>query len=317
MSDRVNALVIGCGRIGAGSGTRQQRASSHAGVISSSSAFNLHLFDDNRSITIEAAEVLGARALEEVQTSHLSGFGLVAVCTPTKTHSEYLTRLLSAEVPLIVCEKPICDTMLELEAAVKAQSKGSSRVLVNYIRRFQPAYLELRSKLSQLSKEQELRACTVRYQRGFLNNGSHAISLLQFLLGWKIEDATFEVASATADEILDDATISGFGVWNGASFSMVGLPYVRFSLFEIDLFYERDAVRISDRGDTIETAVSSEKREYYSPLQTEKCQTGCLEEPMVNLYRFVEKMIASQTTGDNFAEAVALTRWMLQVREAA
>ncbi len=132
-----------------------------------------------------------------------------------------------------------------------------------------------------------------------------------------ISEAAVEISLKVADEIAEDPTISCAGDWNGAVFSVVGLPYVRFSLFEIDLFFESDAVRVRDRGNTIEMATSDRPGDYYSPLRTVSVQSDCMEEPFGNLYRYVETIFASDSALDNFKSSVAMTNWMISILERA
>jgi hypothetical protein len=157
---------------------------------------------------------------------------------------------------------------------------------------------------------ESLRACAVRYQRGFLNNASHGLDLLQFLLGWEIDRAEVHVTHSTNDEFSDDPTLSCAGVWNGAIVSILGLPQVRFSLFEIDLFFERSGIRLRDRGDTFEFMDSDEPSEYYSPLKTIRLSSGNLQLPLENFYGWVERMFVDSAIPDNFEESLKLTKWI-------
>lgn len=307
MSCRNRVLIIGCGRIGV----------SHAKALGQNSEFDFTLYDSDREVCREVAQAYGASVLGEITSNSLRDFQVVVIATPTSTHFDYLDTLISSQVAIVVCEKPICNDLLQLDNIETLYETGCSRVLVNYTRRFQPAYQELRDRVSSLLRTQELRACSIRYQRGFLNNASHAVDLLQFLLGRDICGASVIVGHSAADKFCDDPTISCVGSWNEASLSIVGLPSVRFSLFEIDLFFEREAVRLRDRGQTIEMATSDVPGDYYAPLRTESVQPNCLGEPFNNLYQYAERMLACETIEDNFRESVKLTRWMIEVQENA
>ena len=158
-----------------------------------------------------------------------------------------------------------------------------------------------------------MRACTIRYQRGFLNNASHAIDLLQFLLGWKIASAAPVVTHSAADEFAEDPTISCCFDWDDAFISIVGLPYVQFSLFEVDLFFDRDAVRIRDRGELVELHSSAEPEDYYAPLKVMSVEDRSVNDSFQNLYKYVESMVNDVAVSDNFDEVLSMTRWLLKV----
>jgi hypothetical protein len=107
-------------------------------------------------------------------------------------------------------------------------------------------------------------------------------------------------------------TCTGHGNWNGSALSILGLPNVQFSLFEIDFFFERSAIRLRDRGETIEFADSNEPSDYYAPLASKKISQGNLQEPLKNLYRHVRQMIRNPELPDNFEESLNLTEWIFR-----
>ena len=217
-------------------GNKSPEAASHAGELASEGHFSLVVYDEDPAAAERAAGRFGIPAVGPLGESDLQTADVAVICTPTDTHVQYLKRLLAAGVPVIVCEKPVSNDLRELRAARRAYRRGESRVLVNYTRHFLPAYAALRSKMAGLARGERVRAVAVRYQRGFLNNASHAFDLLQMLLGWDISTARVAITSSTADEFPDDPTLSLFGAWNGAELSVLGLPRVKFSLFELNMF---------------------------------------------------------------------------------
>jgi hypothetical protein len=310
-----SALLIGCGRMGAGLGSKGPATTSHAGVLALEAGFSLTVYDDDPAMAQRAAKRFGVPAIARLSQSDLENADVAVICTPTDTHADYLKRLIAAGVPVIVCEKPVCNDPRGLRAAELAYRRGNSRVLVNYSRRFLPAYAAVRSTLSKLTGGQDVRAVAVRYQRGFLNNASHALDLLQVLLGWDIATARATVTSSIADEFADDPTLSLFGTWNGADLAVVGLPKVKFSLFEVDVFLERSAVRIRDRGDVVEIGAARGGGGYYAPLQAVGVRSNCLHGALHHLYARVRRMLRDKTVEDNFAASVGLAGWMLDVKK--
>lgn len=310
-------MLVGCGRIGAGSGTRSQRINSHAGVLSKLPAYDVTLFDKDARLALIAAKTLGFTATDHIEQKLFKFFDCAVICAPIHTHFEYLSNFLQAGTPLIVCEKPVCSTLAEVQKLKQLKKQAVSRVVVNYTRRFQPAFGKLKNQFAQQMAAEPLRAISLRYQRGFLNNASHALDLIQFLTGWNILDAKIHSSQCVPDEFPDDPTLSGIGNWNGAQLSILGLPHVRFSLFEVDFFFERTAIRLRDRADTIEFADSDEPSDYYAPLATTKLKQGNLRAPLQNLYRHLAKMARDPAMPDNFDESLKLTEWILQTLKKA
>ena len=202
--------------------------------------------------------------------------------------------------------------MVEAKKLQRLRERSKSRILVNYTRRFQPSYVSLKKQFALLLGCESLRAIAVRYQRGFLNNATHALDLVQFVTGWDISRARVRTVQAVNDEFSDDPTLSCHGEWNGASLSIVGLPNVQFSLFEIDLFFDRSAIRLRDRGDTIEISGSAGPAGYYAPLEMQTVTRGNLHAPLENFHRHVQQMIRDPRLPDNFDESLKLAGWFFE-----
>ncbi len=314
---KIKTLLIGCGRIGAGSGGRDQRSSSHAGALDYYPAFATTLYDSDLKLSKAAGKALGLPVIDHLKPDFIESLDCAVICSPTNTHFKYLSTLLRVGTPLIVCEKPVCSTLEEVKKLKQLSKRTQSRVVINYTRRFQPSFEKLKKRFAQQMTSEQLRAISLRYQRGFLNNASHALDLVQFLTGWKILHAKIHSSQSVPDEFPDDPTLSGFGNWNVAQISILGLPHVRFSLFEIDFYFERTAFRLRDRGDTVEFADSDESSGYYAPLATKKLKHGNMSDPLKNLYRHVAKMACDPAIPDNFDESLKLTEWILQIQKKA
>jgi predicted dehydrogenase len=313
----IKTILIGCGRIGAGSDGRRRRAGSHAGVLAETPAFAPTLYDPDLKLSKAAAEALDLPIADHIDKSLLESCTCAVICSPTNTHFEYLSEFLNVGTPLIVCEKPVCASMAEVKKLRELRKRSKSRVVVNYTRRFQPSFEKLKKRFAHQVAQETLSTISVRYQRGFLNNASHALDLIQFLTGWDILNAKVHPFQGMCDEFPNDPTLSGHGNWNGAALSILGLPNVRFSLFEIDFFFERSAIRLRDRGDTIEFADSNEPSDYYAPLSVKKISQGNLQNPLNNLYLHVANMIRDPGTPDNFDESLKLTEWILKTLKKA
>jgi hypothetical protein len=308
---KIKTLLVGCGRIGAGRGLPEYVLASHAGVLSREPAFDLALYDVNPELVQASAKLLGLPFLDKVDSDILSTFECVIICTPTESHFELISQLLSVGTPLIVCEKPVCTSVSQVKSLQKLFKGSRSRILVNYTRRFQPAFKKLKKRLALQLHNEAFSTISVRYQRGFLNNASHALDLVQFLTGWDIMRAEAFAMNKVYDEFSGDPTLSCHGNWNGVALSILGLPNVQFSLFEIDFFFQRTAIRLRDRGSIVEFCDSAEPSDYYAPLLAKNQLKGFQREPLVNFYRKVRLMLRKPQLVDNFEDALRLTEWLL------
>lgn len=107
---------------------------------------------------------------------------IVSVCSPSERHYSQMKLLLqNTHATMIWLEKPPTLTVCELQDLLQQQMETSKTVLVNFMRRYSPLYRKVKEIVS-LKTYGEVRGATVRYSRGLLNNGTHMIDILNFIL---------------------------------------------------------------------------------------------------------------------------------------
>ena len=183
------------------------------------------------------SERYGGRAFESLSAVSPDAYGVASICTATHLHAEALRLFLDAGTPLIICEKPVADQLDDVRQLRARQRTASSIVLVNYMRRFLPAFHRLRGQILRWREEGvRLVDVVVRYQRGLLNNGGHALDLLAFLFRAPSVSG-LRVEAAVADAFTADPTVSGTFEFLGAPVKLVGSPPAPSGIFEIDLVF--------------------------------------------------------------------------------
>jgi hypothetical protein len=83
------------------------------------------------------------------------------------------------------------------------------------------------------------------YGKGFLHNGSHMIDVLRMLIG---EIVSVEKISLVTDFYDYAPSINANVFLNGSRFSMMAVDCSYFTIFELDLLFERARIRILDSG---------------------------------------------------------------------
>jgi predicted dehydrogenase len=71
---------------------------------------------------------------------------IVSICSPSRFHYEQLEVCLEHAVAMVWLEKPPALTLHEVNELLTVMTSGKSTVLVNYQRRYLPAYQELRRR---------------------------------------------------------------------------------------------------------------------------------------------------------------------------
>ncbi len=139
------AASVGIGVIGAG-----VMGADHARIISGhvQGAHLAAVSDADEARARKAAKGRGARHMSDghalIEDADVDA---VLVASPDETHPDYVLACLKAGKP-VLCEKPLAPTAEEALKLVKAEAAGGkSLVRVGFMRRFDPAYVEMRETL--------------------------------------------------------------------------------------------------------------------------------------------------------------------------
>jgi myo-inositol 2-dehydrogenase / D-chiro-inositol 1-dehydrogenase len=72
----------------------------------------------------------------------------VIIASSDATHAQYVTACISARKP-VLCEKPLAPTLAECEGILRLEEVAAMRLVqVGFMRRFDPGYVELRSRIA-------------------------------------------------------------------------------------------------------------------------------------------------------------------------
>ncbi len=192
-------MSIGIGLIGAGV-MGADHARTVAVAVGGAHLAAVSDADADRSAKV-AAEAGGARC-------HGDGMALITdpavdavlVASPDATHAAFVLACLKAGKP-VLCEKPLAATLAECQAIIEAEmALGRRLVQVGFMRRFDPAYAEMKARLAagEIGAPVMLH-CVHRNasvpswfesEMVITNSAVHEIDIARFLLGQEIVAAT-------------------------------------------------------------------------------------------------------------------------------
>lgn len=310
-----NALLIGCGNIGAMYDWDNDHILTHAKAYFKSGKVNPSFYDLNKEQVQMVANRYNGKVIDNLDLAlENSKFDIVSICTPTSTHFTILSNVLKSKTSVIVCEKPISINYNELEQLREIYSNSASKVLVNYMRRYQPSYNQLSNILANFPVNEVLTNISIRYQRGFINNCSHALDLLQFLFKKKFEPQNFIITRREFDHFQNDPTISGQGEWLNASLNILGLRSIKYSHFEIDLYFINKKIQIINSGNEINFFFVEDINSKYPTLaiQNEMNMSNCIADYMMPVIEKTISLINNSDT-DNFLESLQLNQTILNI----
>lgn len=129
-----------------------------AGVMGADHARTLHravggaevtlIADVDRARAEAVAEQTGGQVADDALAAIASGRldGLI-VASADPTHAELVLAAIAADLP-VLCEKPLAPTVAEVDAIIAAEAAGTRPLVqVGFMRRFDPAYVQLRQEL--------------------------------------------------------------------------------------------------------------------------------------------------------------------------
>ena len=249
---RLTAAIVGLGRVGQGydyDASPDRLVLSHANAFAAHPGFELVAGVDpdprergrfTRKFSAPAyADVGGLLARHHPE--------VVAVAVPTPAHLPVFRELMAGGPRAMLCEKPIARSSKEAREMVGLAREHGCALAVNYMRRFEPGTRALAAAIRE-GHFGEIHKGVAWYSKGLLNNGSHFIDLLRFLLG-----GVSAVESVLAGRRQDgaDPEPDVFLRFGGARIALLAGREECFSLQALELAGTRGMVRYLAGGEDI------------------------------------------------------------------
>jgi hypothetical protein len=304
------SLLIGCGNIGAGYDLNNEYVQTHLKAYLTSNLFNVSIFDINETYAKSIAQKYNVNQITDLNNVDFSLFDSISIATPTETHFTYLKKALIAQVKVIICEKPISLDKEELHQLNELYIKGASKIFVNYIRRFNPCFIELKELINTKLVADNLQSVQIKYRKGFLNNCSHAIDLFEFLFHKKINFSSVQKSTFNYDFFENDPTFSFVLNDNEIEYSIIGLKNINFIVFEIEFNFKNFRVKILDSGNEI---IVEKINALQSECEIIFSQKKCLFNYMTPVMEQVIECLEGKNIIDNFHESIDLNLRLIDV----
>lgn len=255
MPEPYRAIIVGCGRIAGGynRGVNDVAVLTHALAYKRHPRFDLVAAVDTDpqarvSFTAQWGAMPTFATLDEalVADPHID---VASVSVSTRDHVAILDRLARSQVRAVFGEKPLGGDPIAAQGVVQRFAAEKKHLAVAYLRRWDPAMKVLKEEITS-NAWGDLRAGTVVYGRGVVNNGSHAIDLLHYLVGQPLR--IIAVTGHRDDGVSGDPTVDAVLAFpNGAHVHLVAADGRDYSVFEVTLVFAKGLVSIEDGGMTV------------------------------------------------------------------
>lgn len=319
---QLRVLIVGCGNIAGvfdvGRPT-SEFPSTHAGAYVRDGRFRVTACVDpdeaRRRAFMDAWGIpTGFESLDEVLNSE-GEFDVVSICSPTHCHAHDLEMVLRLKPKLIFCEKPLTTSSGQSERLVKECVKSNIPLAVNYTRRWDPEVSRLKSDL-QTGRLGALRTVVGYYNKGILNNGSHMLDLLHFLVGpLHIVKAGKPICDFFSDDPSIPVSLEG---QNGLPVQLVCGHAADYTIFELQLVFSSGAITMEEGGMfwRERRAVASVNFKGYSVLEGGVRRDGSYSQAMLqavdNIYCVINRGDALENTGESALSAQSLCEQIKQ-----
>ena len=310
------ALIIGCGNIGAQYDLYGKDIKTYAKAFYCDPDITFDVYDYDEQVSSIISGRYSAKKITSLNDLTFSNYDIVVISSPTYTHFDYLSTLLDSGPKLIICEKPICTVGDKLSLLKEKYENSASEVIVNFFRRFQPEIINLKKYIQKLNSHEQCRNVHIAYQRGFHNNCSHAIDLLEFLFQKKIDFSSAKIFNSVHDEFYDDPTLSMHIDWKGTNLNILGLSNSKFSHLEINIYFEKTAISFTNNSNLVNifTTGQIKRGKNYPVLSLSKTIKNVTKNYMANVTNVAKLILSGKTDLSNFLESIDISRRMIQIK---
>jgi myo-inositol 2-dehydrogenase/D-chiro-inositol 1-dehydrogenase len=244
--------VIGTGRMGA------DHAETISSVIAGAHVRAVTDIDRKRAESV-ASRLPGARSIasaeELIQSPDIDA---IIIVSNSDAHSEQVLASVAAGKP-VLCEKPLAPTVAECEKILRAEQAVGQRLLqVGFMRRFDPAYVELQHQLASGSIGKPLLAHCAHRNFGvpswwtaadtIVNAAVHEFDIMPWLFGREVVGVNWYSPIPSAGRSLPDPQV--------IVLELAGGPLVFTEVSMVSYGYEIRCEIVGDKG-TIELAANA------------------------------------------------------------
>lgn len=298
----MKALIIGAGNIAIQYNFFKKNIDTHYKAMKALN-FEIDIFElDTEKIQFLKENLSDIKIVEEINWKK---YDFVSICSSTNSHFKYLKLCIEHKIPIILCEKPICENSNELVELKNIIENNSSKIYINYIRRYIKQFLIAKNYINN----DKIIYGEIKYQRGFLNNASHAFDLLQFFLG-NIQINNIKNMIVGNEEIKNDKNLSFNCNIDDIEFNVKALNNVNYNYFELILYGKNSLIKILHAGNEIEIyEIEKNKSVYKSNLIMKEKFSSTLENYMLEVY---QQIIAAQKS--NAMESILLNLQLIEIK---
>ena len=353
---KCRAAIVGLGRIASllEDDSRREKPCTHAGAIAANPGCVLaggsDTSEERRSLFEKRWHVPVYEDAEEMIRA-LSP-GILVIATHPDSHYHYCRLAAASRIPVVICEKPLADTLSSARKVAALCSKGLSGfrpvIITNHERRYSLDYIKAKEILSggKLGAILSVRAALyigsgktekpARLLDLLWHDGTHLVDAIMFLTGLSLKHKKrlgAKLSSVTGTAWLEGELKKGVGDGGAGQSSSVIIPYSPLPVlievgagcdhlvFEIEFSCSKGRLRIGNGVFEVWESVESPYAEKFRSL---KQTTGTFSGPTgyfanmladaVNCYRSIESGAGGRRPASSAADGLAVIEYLSSVK---
>lgn len=286
---KINTAILGCGSIAGLKKKNLVSSFNHAKELNFNKNYNLVACVDR----VEKKRILFAKtykipfsfnSLSNLFKSNLE-IDLIVVCTGAKKHFSNLKKIINCKIANVFCEKPLCTNINDLNKLNNLILKKRTKLFTNFNRKEDFAIQDLKKTIKK-NKIGKIELIKGIYSNQLLNNGIHLIDLLFYLVG---DLKIIRILSPKKNKFYSFMLESKRKV----PIFINNLKTNNFSLFEIDLIFEKGRIKYTDNGMKIEKFYV-EKNKFFTDKKKLKYNSKTIKTDFLKTFRNQYKKIYSE-----------------------
>ncbi|MBU1055049.1 MAG: Gfo/Idh/MocA family oxidoreductase [Proteobacteria bacterium] len=241
------AAIIGCGRIGSGfDSTESENILTHAKAYTLNPKIELIAVMD---ADLDKANAAGIKweceSFDNIDILLEKNPDILSICTPDASHYEILLKCLNYRPKAVIAEKPLTLDVSKTKEIVTRYQDLDVPLFVNFSRRFDYIMQVVRERIYNDELGGILHA-SIKYSKGIMHNGSHAIDASNFLFGKYI-------SGFPVNDIIDydkkDPTLGAVLCYSKCpAVFLMACDERAYSIFEVDIVGEKGRIKLDQSG---------------------------------------------------------------------
>jgi len=258
MDRRIRAGLIGCGVIGCGNDVEWLSSDGKAGApLTHAGAYRRNADTD----LVAAADIDQARlqqfgrewGVTALYTDYQDmlakeSLDVVSVCLPSELHGAVVRAASQRNLPAVLCEKPLATDPDEALGLLRDCERSKTILAVNYFRRWNATLEQWAARLAS-GELGQIRRANAYYTKGVVQNGTHAIDLLHWLVGRMASVQALHTSGERDGDMAVDALCL---TEKGIPCYLQACRQEDSNVLEIDVLTDRGRVRVAENGRRIE-----------------------------------------------------------------